>query len=422
MEAFTRRDGVLHAEDVPLTEIAAQLGTPVYVYSRSFFESRYRALVAALDPLPVQICYAVKANSNISVLRCFQALGAGFDIVSGGELQRVLAAGGDPARVVFSGVGKTEAEIDLALKLGIGCFNVESRPELARIARRASLLGHRAPVSVRVNPDVDARTHPYISTGLKTNKFGVPIADAEDLYLEASRDPALDVVGIDCHIGSQIASVEPLLEALDNLLGLVDRLAAKGITLRHLDLGGGLGVRYRDEPEFDLEAYGAALRGALGGRDLRLILEPGRFLVANGGVLLTRVEYLKPTADGGRSFAIVDAAMNDLIRPALYQAWHGVEPVSPPGDGAITARWDVVGPVCESGDFLAHDRDLTVAPGDLLAVLTAGAYGMTQSSNYNSRPRPPEVMVEAGGFRVIRRRETSRDLMAPELALDVEAG
>lgn len=422
-EAFTRRNGVLHAEDVPLTEIAEQVGTPVYVYSRAFFESRYRALAAALEPLDAQICYAVKANSNLSVLRCFQALGAGFDIVSGGELQRVLAAGGDPARVVFSGVGKTEAEIDLALKLGIGCFNVESGAELSRIAHRAALLGCRAPISIRVNPDVDARTHPYISTGLKTNKFGVPVAEAEALYLEASREPALHVAGIDCHIGSQIASAEPLLEALDNLLTLVDRLAARGIILQHVDLGGGLGVRYREEPEFDLEAYGAALRDVLGPRDLRLILEPGRFLVANGGVLLTRVEYLKPAADdGGRSFAIVDAAMNDLIRPALYQAWHGVEPVTAPGAEAVAARWDVVGPVCESGDFLAHDRDLTLAPGDLLAVLSAGAYGMVQSSNYNTRPRPAEVMVESGHFRVIRRRETSRDLLALETALDAEAG
>ncbi len=422
MEAFARRNGVLHADQVPLTLIAEQVGTPVYVYSRAFFESRYRALTAALAPLPVQICYAVKANSNLSVLRCFQALGAGFDIVSGGELQRVLAAGGDPARVVFSGVGKAEAEIDMALKLGIGCFNVESRQELSRIARRAALLGRRAPISIRVNPDVDARTHPYISTGLKTNKFGVPIADAESLYLEARGESALEVVGIDCHIGSQIASAEPLLEALGSLLDLVDRLAARGITLQHVDLGGGLGVRYQDEPDFDLEAYGAALRDALSGRNLRLILEPGRFLVANGGVLLTRVEYLKPAADGGRSFAVVDAAMNDLIRPALYQAWHGVVPVTAPGDGAVTARWDVVGPVCESGDFLAQDRELTLAPGDLLAVLSAGAYGMVQSSNYNSRPRPPEVMVEDGSFRVVRRRETSRDLLALEVGLDAEAG
>ena len=414
MNPFSRQDGELLAEDVRLNDIADNVGTPVYVYSKRYFESRYGALEAALAPLDARICYAVKANSNLSVLRCFQALGAGFDIVSGGELQRVLAAGGRPETVVFSGVGKSEAEIDFALKLGIGCFNVESGQELDRLSRRAALLGRVAPISVRVNPNVDARTHPYISTGLKTSKFGVPVAEAEAMYQRASADPALEVTGIDCHIGSQIASAEPLLEALDSLLELAGRLKSQGIGLRHLDLGGGLGVRYNDEPDFDLETYGEALKRKLKGSGLQLVLEPGRYLVANGGVLLTRVEYLKPAAEGGRSFAIVDAGMNDLIRPALYQAWHGIEPVNPAAEDARRDHWDIVGPVCESGDFLAHDRDLALAPGDLLAVGSAGAYGMVQSSNYNSRPRPADVMVENGHVRLIRRRESSRELLALE--------
>lgn len=418
MNPFSRQDGELLADSVRLSDIANSVGTPVYVYSRSYFEARYRALQAALAPLDVRICYAVKANSNLSVLRCFQALGAGFDIVSGGELQRVMAAGGSPETVVFSGVGKSEAEIDFALKLNIGCFNVESSQELDRLSQRASLLGRVAPVSVRVNPNVDAGTHPYISTGLKTNKFGVPVSEAETMYQRASADPALEVIGVDCHIGSQIASAEPLLEALDSLLELVDRLNAQGIGLRHVDLGGGLGVRYKDEPDFDLETYSAALKKKLTASALQLVLEPGRYLVANGGVLLTRVEYLKPAADDGRSFAIVDAAMNDLIRPALYQAWHGIEPVNPAAEHARRDNWDIVGPVCESGDFLAHDREMALAPGDLLAVLSAGAYGMVQSSNYNSRPRPAEVMVENGHFRLIRRRENSRELLALERDLD----
>ncbi len=418
MNPFSRQDGELLAENVRLNDIADNVGTPVYVYSKGYFESRYRALEAALAPLDARICYAVKANSNLSVLRCFQVLGAGFDIVSGGELQRVLAAGGRPETVVFSGVGKSEAEMDFALKLGIGCFNVESDQELDRLSRRAALLGRVAPVSVRVNPNVDARTHPYISTGLKTSKFGVPAAEAEAMYQRASADPALEVTGIDCHIGSQIASAEPLLEALDSLLELASRLKSQGIGLRHLDLGGGLGVRYNDEPDFDLDTYGEALKHKLRGSGLQLVLEPGRYLVANGGVLLTRVEYLKPAAEDGRSFAIVDAGMNDLIRPALYQAWHGIEPVNPAAEDARRDHWDIVGPVCESGDFLAHDRDLALAPGDLLAVGSAGAYGMVQSSNYNSRPRPAEVMVENGRFRLIRRRENSRELLALEKDLD----
>ncbi|HEX7037357.1 MAG TPA: diaminopimelate decarboxylase [Pseudomonadales bacterium] len=434
MIPFKRIDGRLYAEEVPVADIAAQVGTPVYVYSQRYLESRYRLLEQAMQPRGAEICYAVKANSNLSVLRAFAALGAGFDIVSGGELQRVVSAGGDPSRVIFSGVGKRVDEIDLALKLGIRCFNVESAPELARLSERARLHGRVAPVAIRVNPDIDAGTHPYISTGLATNKFGVPRAQARELYHRASRDPALAVCGIDCHIGSQIASPAPLLEALDSLLALVDELERDGIALHHIDLGGGLGVSYRlglenlagdagtngsgvDEgTEFDVAAYGRALNAALAGRHEQLILEPGRYLVANGGLLLTRVEYLKPAdSPDGTDFAVLDAAMNDLIRPALYQAWHDVVPAGPTTSRAERRRWTLVGPVCESGDFLARDRDLALAPEDLLAVLSAGAYGMVQSSNYNTRGRPAEVMVQGDRFRVIRRRETVRDQLALEL-------
>jgi diaminopimelate decarboxylase len=419
MPGFHARDRILHADGVPLQAIAERVGTPTWVYSRAHFESRYRALVEALRPLEAEICYAVKANSNLGVLRCFAELGAGFDIVSGGELQRVIHAGGDPARVVFSGVGKTTEEIDFALKLGIGCFNVESAPELDRIATRAALLERPAPISLRVNPDVDAGTHPYISTGLKRNKFGVPIEAARELYRQAQASRYLEVRGIDCHIGSQIGSPAPLLEALAGLLRLVDELAAEGIVLTHLDLGGGLGVSYRDEPDFDVVEYGRLLNQALGSRSLQLVLEPGRYLVANGGILLTRVEYLKPgTAHDAPSFAIVDAAMNDLIRPALYQAWHDITRVSPPASTAVTRTWQVVGPVCETGDFLGHDRELALAPGDLLAVHSAGAYGMVQSSNYNTRGRAAEVLVEDDDFRVVRRRETVRDQLRLELHED----
>jgi len=431
VRAFTRIEGSLHAEGVPLADIAASVGTPVYVYAQSHMQARYRMLTDALAPRGADICYAVKANSNLSVLRTFHDLGAGFDIVSGGELQRVIRAGGDPARVIFSGVGKRVDEIDLALKLGIRCFNVESAPELARLSERARLHGRVAPVSVRVNPDIDAGTHPYISTGLKSSKFGVTPAVARELYHQATRDPALAIVGIDCHIGSQIATPAPLLEALDSLLNLMDELARDGIALQHIDLGGGLGVNYRagaglagdsDVEDFDVMAYGRALNQALHGRDERLILEPGRYLVANAGLLLTRVEYLKPADSASdTSFAVLDAAMNDLIRPALYQAWHDVVPVGPATSHADRRPWTLVGPVCESGDFLARDRELELAPEDLLAVLSAGAYGMVQSSNYNTRGRPAEVMVKGDGYRVIRRRETVRDQLAPELPDDAPA-
>ncbi|MGA0838466.1 MAG: diaminopimelate decarboxylase [Pseudomonadales bacterium] len=414
--AFVHRDGVLHAEGVPLTRIADNVGTPVWVYSRTHLVQQYRRLEAALHPLDVTLCYAVKANSNLSILRVFADLGAGFDIVSGGELVRVIEAGADPRRVVFSGVGKSIEEIDFALKTGIGCFNVESAAELDRISARARLLGRVAAISLRVNPDVDAGTHPYISTGLRSNKFGIPISHATQLYRQAAKDLHLELHGIDCHIGSQILTPTPLIEALSSVLALVDDLAAEGIDLQHVDLGGGLGVPYRGEdPEFDVLRWGADIRAALGERKLKLVLEPGRFLVANGGVLLTSIEYLKPaTEPDAPNFAIVDAAMNDLIRPALYDAWHEIEPVTSAQTTPVM-RWQIVGPVCESGDFLGHDRDLALEPGALLAVRSAGAYGMAQSSNYNTRPRAAEVLVEDGAYRIVRRRETLRDLLAAEL-------
>lgn len=416
MQAFSEKAGVLHAEDVPLTEIADSVGTPAYVYSSTHFQHQYQQLESALGTLDAQICYAVKANSNLAVLSLFKELGAGFDIVSAGELQRVMAAGGDPGRVLFSGVGKTSAEIDFALKLNIGCFNVESAGELARIAERAELLEAVAPISIRVNPDVDAQTHPYISTGLKENKFGVPGHEALDLYRSANKHPHLRVTGIDCHIGSQIMDVGPLRQAIASLLALADQLAKDGIELEHIDVGGGMGVTYQDETPLDISAYGQMLEELAGNTGLRVMLEPGRLLVANGGALLTRIEYLKPALEREqKSFAVVDCAMNDLLRPALYQAWHDVRSVTA-APGAALATWDIVGPVCESGDFIAHDRELALAPGQLLAVMSAGAYGMVQSSNYNSRPRPPEVLVTGGSFKVVRRRETVRDQLLFETA------
>jgi diaminopimelate decarboxylase len=411
-----RVGGRLHCGAVPIEEIVHRYGTPVYVYNADYFEQRYRALTDALGGLDHRICYSVKANSNIHVLQRFAQLGAGFDIVSGGELERVLQAGGAPERIVFSGVGKSTAEIDYALKQGIGCFNVESRGELERLAERAGLLGRIAPVALRVNPNVDAATHPYISTGLKENKFGVPPGTALELCRWAHAHPALQVQGLDCHIGSQIETLAPLTEALASLLELHGALQREGIGLAHLDLGGGLGVTYKDEVPFDVYAYGARLRELLGGRGLQLILEPGRYLVAGGGVLITRVEYLKTAAETGfKNFAVVDAGMNDFIRPALYQAWHRIEAVNPEPSSAPVTAWDVVGPVCESGDFFARDRELALTPGALLAIFDVGAYGLVQASNYNTRGRPPEVMTSNGEFRLIRRRETVRDLLATEL-------
>jgi diaminopimelate decarboxylase len=413
MEVFAVRAGELHAEGVALSAVAQEFGTPAYVYSRAHIEGQYRAYTDALAGLPHLVCFAVKANSNLGVLNVLAGLGAGFDIVSRGELERVLAAGGDPHRVVFSGVGKTRDDMRRALEVGVHCFNVESTDELERLQQVAAELGVIAPISLRVNPDVDAGTHPYISTGLKENKFGIDIADAEAVYARAAELPNLEILGVDCHIGSQLTTLPPFLDALDRLLALIDRLAERGIVLRHLDLGGGLGVRYRDEQPPLAGDYIQAIRERVAGRNLTLVFEPGRFIVANAGVLLTRVEYLKHTAH--KDFAIVDAAMNDLIRPALYQAWMAVEPVTArQGDAR---RYDLVGPICETGDFLAKDRELALAEGDLLAIRSAGAYGFTMSSNYNTRGRAAEVMVDGDQAHLVRRRETLEELFAGESRL-----
>ncbi|MDC7829143.1 MULTISPECIES: diaminopimelate decarboxylase [Pseudomonas] len=413
MEVFAVRAGELHAEGVALSAVAQQFGTPAYVYSRAHIESQYRAYTDALAGLPHLVCFAVKANSNLGVLNVLARLGAGFDIVSRGELERVLAAGGDPHRVVFSGVGKTRDDMRRALEVGVHCFNVESTDELERLQQVAAELGVVAPISLRVNPDVDAGTHPYISTGLKENKFGIDIADAEAVYARAAELPNLEILGVDCHIGSQLTTLPPFLDALDRLLALIDRLAERGILIRHLDLGGGLGVRYRDEQPPLAGDYIQAIRERIAGRSLTLVFEPGRFIVANAGVLLTRVEYLKHTTH--KDFAIVDAAMNDLIRPALYQAWMAVEPVVARQGEA--RRYDLVGPICETGDFLAKDRELVLAEGDLLAIRSAGAYGFTMSSNYNTRGRAAEVMVDGDQAHLVRRRETLEELFAGESRL-----
>ncbi|MDH1620987.1 diaminopimelate decarboxylase [Pseudomonas chengduensis] len=413
MEAFNYRDGELFAEGVALSALAQRFGTPTYVYSRAHIEGQYRAYADALAGMPHLVCFAVKANSNIGVLNVLARLGAGFDIVSSGELERVLAAGGEPSRIVFSGVGKSRDDMRRALEVGVHCFNVESSVELERLQKVAAELGVKAPVSLRVNPDVDAGTHPYISTGLKENKFGIDIEQAEAVYARAAELPNLDVIGVDCHIGSQLTTLEPFLDALDRLLLLVDKLAARGITIKHLDLGGGLGVQYRDEQPPLAGDYIAAVRKRLQGRDLGLVFEPGRFIVANAGVLLTQVEYLKHTEH--KDFAIVDAAMNDLIRPALYQAWMDVSPVQP-REGE-SRNYDLVGPICETGDFLAKDRQLVLAEGDLLAVRSAGAYGFVMSSNYNTRGRAAEVLVDGEQAYEVRRRETVQELYAGESLL-----
>ena len=413
MEAFNYRDGELFAEGVALSALAQRFGTPTYVYSRAHIEGQYRAYADALSGMPHLVCFAVKANSNIGVLNVLARLGAGFDIVSSGELERVLAAGGDPSRIVFSGVGKSRDDMRRALEVGVHCFNVESSVELERLQKVAAELDVKAPVSLRVNPDVDAGTHPYISTGLKENKFGIDIEQAEAVYARAAELPNLEVIGVDCHIGSQLTTLEPFLDALDRLLLLVDRLAARGITIRHLDLGGGLGVQYRDEQPPLAGDYIAAVRKRLAGRDLSLVFEPGRFIVANAGVLLTQVEYLKHTEH--KDFAIIDAAMNDLIRPALYQAWMDVSAVQPRAGEA--RNYDLVGPICETGDFLAKDRQLVLAEGDLLAVRSAGAYGFVMSSNYTTRGRAAEVLVDGEQAFEVRRRETVQELYAGESLL-----
>jgi len=406
MTGFDRRDGVLYAEGVPLSRIAEHYGTPCYVYSRAALSERYLNFRDALGARDAMVCYAVKANSNLAILDLFARAGAGFDIVSGGELARVIAAGGDPAKIVFSGVGKTADEMRQALDAGIYCFNVESAPELARLNDVAGQLGKRAPVALRVNPDVDPKTHPYISTGLRGNKFGVAFEDALPLYLHARDLPHIAVRGIACHIGSQLLDPAPIAEAADKVIALADQLAVEGITLSHLDLGGGLGIRYRDETPPSVAEYLAPLLARLAGRTEKLLFEPGRALVGNAGLLLTRIEYLKHGAE--KNFAIVDAAMNDLMRPALYDAWHDILPVA---ERAIDAPlYEVVGPVCESGDFLGHGRRLSVEAGDLLAIMSAGAYGMTMSSNYNTRPRAAEVMVDGDKVYLIRERETVKQL------------
>lgn len=411
MRYFDYRDGELHAEGHALTALAERFGTPTYVYSRAALEHNFRAYSEALAGADHLVCYAVKANSNLALLNLLAGLGAGFDIVSGGELERVVAAGGDPRKVVFSGVAKQPAEIRRALQLDILCFNVESDSELELLSQQATGAGSSARVSLRVNPDVDARTHPYISTGLKENKFGIPWELALESYRRAARLPGIDIVGVDCHIGSQLTEISPFIDALDRLLGLVDALAGDGIHISHLDLGGGLGVRYRDETPPGIGEYVAEIRGRLGERGLKLMFEPGRSISANAGVLLTRVDNLK--TNGQHRFAIVDGAMNDLLRPALYGAWLDILPVTP-RDDVQEASYDIVGPVCETGDFLGKDRHLALAPGDLLAVMDAGAYGFTMSSNYNSRPRAAEVMVDGDSAHLVRERETVADLLRGE--------
>ena len=413
MDAFNYRDGELFAEGVALSAIAQRFGTPTYVYSRAHIEAQYRSFTDALDGVPHLVCYAVKANSNLGVLNVLARMGAGFDIVSRGELERVLAAGGQADKIVFSGVGKSRDDMRRALEVGVHCFNVESTDELERLQVVAAEMGVRAPISLRVNPDVDAGTHPYISTGLKENKFGIAIADAEDVYIRAAQLPNLEVLGVDCHIGSQLTTLPPFLDALDRLLALIDRLGECGIYLHHIDLGGGVGVRYRDEEPPAIADYIQAVRERIEGRDLTLMFEPGRYIVANAGVLLTQVEYLKHTEH--KDFAIVDAAMNDLIRPALYQAWMNVTAVTPRNSEA--RAYDIVGPICETGDFLAKERQLALEEGDLLAVHSAGAYGFVMSSNYNTRGRTAEVLVDGDQAFEVRRRETVAELYAGESLL-----
>ena len=409
------REQTLHFESCSLQSIANTFGTPAYVYSRAALTDAYNAFAETLAAHPAGkeglVCFAVKANSNLGVLSLFAQLGSGFDIVSGGELSRVLAAGGNPQKVVFSGVGKTEAEMVAALNAGILCFNVESASELDRLSAVATRLGKRAPISLRVNPDVDAKTHPYISTGLKENKFGVPITDALALYRHAASLPAIEVTGIDCHIGSQLLDPSPFVEALERILPLIDTLKNEGIHLHHIDLGGGLGIYYHDgQTEPVVADYLRPLLDRLTGRGLRVLLEPGRRLVGNAGVLLTKVEYLKHGED--KHFAIVDAAMNDLARPALYEAWHDIVAVKPHNGEART--YDIVGPVCETGDFLGQARPLALQQGDLLAVLSAGAYGMVMSSNYNTRPRAAEILIDGDKTHLVRERETVASLYAGE--------
>lgn len=413
MDYFAYREDALYAESVPLETIASRFGTPCYVYSRATLERHWHAFDDALSGHPHLICYAVKANSNLAVLNLLARLGSGFDIVSVGELERVLRAGGDPSRVVFSGIGKQVHEMRRALEVGIHCFNIESEPELDRLNQVAGELNRKAPISLRVNPDVDPGTHPYIATGLKDNKFGIDIESAMAVYRRAQQLPNLQVVGIDCHIGSQLTQISPFRDALDRVLVLVDQLQEEGVEIRHLDLGGGLGIRYRDETPPSPAEYADAIKEGMKGRKLKILLEPGRAIAGNAGILLTRVEYIKSTPH--KDFAIVDAAMNDLLRPALYQGWHEIVPVR--HGHADPRKYDVVGPVCETGDFLGKERTLRITPDDLLAIRSAGAYGFSMSSNYNTRPRPPEVMVDGDQLFEVRKRESMEQLMAGEHCL-----
>jgi diaminopimelate decarboxylase len=410
VNTFTLKNNVLHAENVALTQIAENFGSPCYVYSRSALSQAFERFSAGFKDANHLVCFAVKSNPSLAILNLFAKLGAGFDIVSGGELARVIAAGGDPKKVVFSGVGKTADEMRAALEAGIFCFNVESASELVRLNDVATYMGKIAPVSLRVNPNVDAKTHPYISTGLKNNKFGVAYEDALDIYLQAAEMTNIAIHGVDCHIGSQITELSPFLDAFDRVLALVDALAENNIHIQHIDLGGGIGICYNDETPPEFTAYAKAMREKLGGRDVKLVFEPGRALVGNAGVLLTKVEYLKQTET--KNFAIVDAAMNDLMRPALYDAYHDIKAVKPRAEEAV--NYEIVGPVCESGDFLGHDRALALQEGDLLAIMSAGAYGMSMSSNYNTRPRAAEVMVDNDQCHLIRKREQIADLFAGE--------
>ncbi len=412
---FTYRNNVLHAENVSLSEVAEKFGTPCYVYSHAALTAAYQGFDAAFASHPHLVCYAVKANPNLAILQLFARLGSGFDIVSGGELARVLAAGGDPNKIVFSGVGKTASDIRDALNAEILCFNVESASELARIDAIAAATGKIAPVSLRINPDVDAKTHPYIATGLKESKFGVAYGDAMGLYQRARGLKHLKIEGIDCHIGSQLTEVAPFSAAVERVLALVEQLHREGIDLTHIDLGGGLGIPYQIEaPSCSVNDYAAAILKGVAGRSEKLLFEPGRFLTGNAGVLLTRVEYLKRGDE--RNFAVVDAAMNDLMRPALYDAWHDIVPVNT--NVAALETWEIVGPVCESGDFLGHARRLALHEGDLLAIRSAGAYGMSMSSNYNTRPRAAEIMVKGAAASIIRKRETVAELYANESLLE----
>lgn len=415
MSAFAYSNGQLCADGVALADVARRFGTPCYIYSRSEIEQRWHAFDEAFAGIDHLICYAVKANSNLGVLDVLARLGSGFDIVSGGELQRVIRAGGDPAKVVFSGIGKSEKEMVLALEQGIKCFNVESVTELQHLDRVAGRLGRIAPVSMRVNPDVDVKTHPYIATGLRENKFGIPHEEALDSYRTAASLAHVRITGIDCHIGSQITSMGPFIDALTRLQQLINDIENEGIQLEHLDIGGGLGIHYQDETPPGVEDFALGVMQSLADNKLQLIMEPGRSIMGNAGVLLTRVEYLKHTP--GKNFAIVDAAMNDLMRPALYDAWHDILPVNETAADTSISHYDVVGPVCETGDFLGKDRPLQLQEGDLLAVCSAGAYGFSMSSNYNTRPRACEVMLDNGRMHEVRQREMVEELFSHESLL-----